>query len=385
MAPKRRSRRTCSRASRGRGRAAVWRSRPPLGGAPGAKVVAVAALFAAISLPAAPETYRLEVTADTSIAAHPRETTHNLGGSSRIRIKGIQHFMLMRFDLEPVRAMTAARATLHLRSASEKLWLKTVGLSTISADWQEGTARGEPQEGAVCFQYAAFPDRLWAGPQSDFTDVTFGVGNTLCAYADIRTADDGWLEVDVPPELVQAMICGDSYGLVLSDEKGQTMANNDVYSREQTASRPYLTVEAERTDTEPPDSPISLTVEPAPDLARLDSGAARLTFTAPAGAFTYEGTVRAAGRDEAPIPRYRIPRAGGPGAPQSIELPEIVAGQPVTVRLRSVDGAGNTSEWAQAEGQSSPALPLPEIARGGWHTGSPDAARSVGVPVCRQG
>jgi len=330
------------------------------------------------------ETYRLEVTADTSIAAHPNEITHSLGGSSRIRIKGIQHLMLMKFDLTPVQGMTVSRAVLHVRSASERLWLKTVGLSTISADWNEGTASGEPQEGGACFQYAAFPDKLWAGPQSDFTDVTFGVGNTLCAYTDIREVGDGWLEVDVPPGLVQAMICRDSYGLVLSDEKGQTMANNDVYSREQTASRPYLTVEAERTDTEPPEPPGAFVMEPAPEFAHLGSGAVRLKFRAPTdrgpsgAAFTYVGEVGATSSfEDFFIPRYLIPHAAGPGETQEIVIGGLRPSAWFAVRFCAVDGAGKTSEWVEAEGHSSPALPSPQVTRTEREASAPEAPRGA--------
>ena len=386
MAPRQRSRRTCCRVSRGRGRTAVWRSILPLRGRPGLRAALLAALLAGISAPAFAETYRLEVTADTSIAAHPNEVTHNLGGSSRIRIKGIQHLMLMKFGLTPVRGMTVSSAVLRVRSASERLWLKTVGLSTISADWPEGTARGEPQEGAVCFQYAAFPDKLWAGPQSDFTDVTFGVGNTLCAYTDIRELGDGWVEVDVPPELVQAMICGDSYGLVLSDEKGQTMANNDVYSREQSASRPYLTVEAERTDTQPPEPPDAFVIEPAPEFAHLNSGAIRLNFRAPrdrgpsGAAFTYIGEVGATSSfEDFFIPRYLIPHAAGPGEAQEIVIGDLRPSAPFVVRFCAIDGAWNTSEWVEAEGHSSPALPLPELTPTEAEAKTPEAPREAWV------
>jgi hypothetical protein len=323
------------------------------------------ALLALFAQPAAAP-IRLDVVADTSIAAHPSEVTFNLGASSRIRVKGIQHFMLMEFDLTSVAGMTVSRAVLHVRNAGDQLWLRTVGLSTISADWQEGTGTGQAVPGAVCFAFAAFPDKLWAGPQSDFTDVTFGQGDTLAAYTDIRQAADGWLEVDVPPELVQAMICGDSYGLVLSDEKGQTMANNDLFSREQSASKPYLTVEAERIDEQPPDPPGDLEVlEPEP--WHIDSGVLPLSFRAPKDegptgkAFSYEGELVAADGATTATPRWAIPHALAPGTPQRIVLWDLPPVTPYTIRLRAVDGAGNRSAWATVSGTSSPALSLPVL------------------------
>jgi hypothetical protein len=317
------------------------------------------------------ETVRLEVTGDTSIAAYEKEVDLNLGGASQIRIKGIQHFMLMKFGLEPVKGMRVEKAVLRLKPESQQLWLKTVGLSTISSPWEEGTSRGQPEEGACCFADAAYPSRLWAGPQSDFTDVIFGVGNTLAHYTDIRMADDGWIEVDVPPDLVQAMICGDSYGLVLSDEKGQTMANNDVYSREQSASKPYLMVDASPGGTQAPAPPTDLAAEPAPGLAHLNSGGLRIRFAAPANAFTYDVHL-ALGETGQDVPRYLIPHAK-PGETQTIDIPELPPDAACTVRLAAVDAFGNRSQAVAAPGRTSAALEWPEVGRA-----EPEAAERPG-------
>ena len=325
------------------------------------------------------ETVRLEVTGDTSIAAHPKEVEQNLGGSSQIRVKGIEHFLLMGFDLEPVAGKRVEKATLHVRLASDELWLKTVGLSSISQHWEEGTSSGEVEEGACCFAWAAYPDTPWAGPQSDFTDVTFGVGNSLCHYTDIREAGDDWLEIDVPPVLVQAMICGDSYGLVLSDEKGQTRANNDVYSREQSASKPYLTVDVVDGDTDPPPPPGGLSTAPAPNLAHLDSGAMRVTFTGPEGAFTFEGEMEADGTITS-LPRYLIPHAQAE-TDQEIVLAELAPESDWTVRLRAVDEVGGRSEWAEVEGRTSPALEWPEVA-GDPEPAAPEPRFPMTVHAC---
>jgi hypothetical protein len=305
------------------------------------------------------ETVRVEVTGDTSIAAYEKEVDQNLGGSSHIRIKGIQHFMLMKFGLDAVRGRQVQTAVLRLCPVGQQPWLRTVGLSSISTDWEEGTGTGEAQEGACCFACAAYPNGLWAGPQSDFTDVTFGVGNTLVHYTDIRRAEDGWIEIDVPPDLVQAMICGDSFGLVVSDEKGQTTANNDVYSREQSASKPYLMVETSPGNAEPPAAPTGLRAEAAPDLAHLNSGGLRIRFRAPEGAFTYEGHL-ALGETGQDIPRYLIPHAK-PGEQQVIEVPELPPDAACTVRLAAVDAYGNRSPIAEATGTTSAALAWPKV------------------------
>ena len=59
----------------------------------------------------------------------------------------------------------------------------------------------------------------------------------------VRRDRQDWLEIPIDPALVQACIDGRSFGLVMSDEKGQTRENHDVYTREQRAFAPKLIVE----------------------------------------------------------------------------------------------------------------------------------------------
>lgn len=80
---------------------------------------------------------RIEVVADTSLQGHSSELTLNSGASNAIRIKGNEHFMLIKLDLASVREWRIDGARLFLRAVRPHM-LRTLGLSTISADWQEG-------------------------------------------------------------------------------------------------------------------------------------------------------------------------------------------------------------------------------------------------------
>ena len=211
------------------------------------------ALLLLLPLTASAEQLRLPVIADTSLQAHPSEINCNSGGSPIIRVKGNEHYMLIKFDLHTLAGRAVGQATLHLHDAHPNM-LRTVGLSTITADWDEGTGTGGAATDGCTFLRAA-PGRLWAGPGSDILDVALTHGGSRVWYTDIRAEAGGWFAVDVPPELVALMAAGLSHGLCLSDEKGQTMANNDVHSREQNAFAPYMVVEADDA---------AVTLQPAP-------------------------------------------------------------------------------------------------------------------------
>jgi hypothetical protein len=186
------------------------------------------------------ETVEIPVSADANLSAFPSEQPLNYGASNRLRIKGIEMFALFAFDLTPVAGWRVDSAVFRFRTAGE-CRLRTLGLYTVAQDWREGTgAASESGDGATFL--SPFGDGGPWGEGPDFLVASFTHAGTRVAYADVRDVGDGWLEVDVPPWLVDAMRPGESYGFLLTDEKGQTRANNDIYSREQGNARPALTV-----------------------------------------------------------------------------------------------------------------------------------------------
>jgi hypothetical protein len=330
-------------------------------------------MLAAVT-PAAAETVRLECTADTVVSSYAGERDFNYGRSTRLRFKGIQMQALLNFDFTAVRGWKVQKATLHLRYAGADQKLRTLGLSTISSPWSEGTGAGEKKPGEACFNARRQGDSLWAGPQSDFTDVSFSGGHTLTSYADARLLGDGWIAVDVDPRIIQANLLLMSTGIAVSDEKGQTMANNDVYSREQSNSKPYLVVEGGPAKESAPGEVSGLKVEPAPDAFRsLHHGAARLTFTGPANAFGYEVLYNLPEERDHRAARSDVPFATR-GRREEIILRNLTPGVPLAnIRVIPVTATGLRGEAAAGPAFVPEAIPTPKplppvpLVLGGFH------------------
>jgi hypothetical protein len=200
---------------------------------------------------AAADTVKLPAVADANISSHASERDLNYGASSHIRLKGIEMMMLAKFDTAPVRGWTVEKANLFLHAGGPHQ-LKTIGVSTVAVDWVEGTDRGRKTADGATFTWADFSKRRWGGAQSDFTDAALTAAGTQVHYSDLREHDGGWFEMEVPPQFVHALINGDSFGLAITDEKGQTRANSNVHSREQSGFAPYLLVTGRPTGATPP-------------------------------------------------------------------------------------------------------------------------------------
>lgn len=323
---------------------------------------------------------RLAVTADTSLQAHEAEVNLNSGASSVIRIKGWQHFLLLEFDLRSVEGSRAGRARLYLHLARPEHALWRVGLSTITSQWREGTGRSEAVDGGCTFLRASAPDLWWAGPGSDFTDVSLGSGGSVVRYAVPREVGDGWLEIDVDPVLVAAMLAGASHGLCVSDEKGQTMFNNDVYSREQSGYQPYLLVEGEPAagTTGPPIT--NLRATPYPEGASFDEGAAILAFTAPSPR-PVSYILRVRGREGTrTLPQFFLPAPAEPGAGQTIVVPGP-PGADCEFALAAIAAWGRPGPEALARCGTSNALARPEALTAPGDGEQPGEVSSAGLVV----
>lgn len=317
-------------------------------------------LMSLASLWQAGEPVRLPVVADTSLQVHPSEIKCNSGAASSLRVKGNEHYLLLKFDLGPIAGWQVRKATLYLHDSHPNK-LRTVGLSTLAADWQEGTGSGGPATDGCTFTHAVWPDTLWAGPGSDFLDVALTHGNTLVRYTDIQPVADGWFTVDVDPVLVHAMLTGGSYGLCVSDEKGQTAANNDVHSREQRAFAPYLMVEGGPLTPALPPAPTlgAVGAEPWPAAATFTAGAARLKLTSPGGS-RYLVTYRQEPDPAQTLPLYLTPRPLPAGHDQTIVLPGLKPGVSVSARVAVMNEFGQRSAEQSATAVASPAKALPE-------------------------
>ncbi|HEV2472822.1 MAG TPA: hypothetical protein VGS41_09170, partial [Chthonomonadales bacterium] len=276
------------------------------------------------------EVAKLNCTADTNLSSFPSERNLNYGASSHLRLKGVEMMALFRFDLAPVQNWKVDGAWLYLRYAGEDRKLRVLGFSTVAAPWQEGDGAGEKKQGEVCFGWRKQGIARWAGSNTDFTDVSYTAGHTLTSYSEITALSDGWIKAQVDGRLVQALIAGASYGLAVSDETGETQANNDVFSREQSGCEPYLVVQGHPYSGGAPAPPATVQVTPDTGGTDFNHGAAAVAFRAPADSFSFGLTYRI-GTERFVVERSAIPFAR-PGSFQQIVLKDL----PPSARLEEV-------------------------------------------------
>ena len=303
------------------------------------------------------ETVRLKATADIWLsAANEKESNSSAGRSTRFKLKSIQEMAAIRFDASPARGREILRATLMMRRASSDM-LRYLRVSTVNQDWAEGSGTESygPADGAT-YRFAdagaAIP---WAWPGSEFCDVIMTSGNTLATWAERKEMPDGWIAVSLSPELVQALLAGDSDGLAVMDGGNLAYFNNYLYSAQSKGNEPYVEVELGNPLTEAPDKPIVNAV-PAPDHARLNAGALRLTFAEAKNVFCWRVLLN--GR---PVERWRLKHPAAKG-PTVIVLEDLTPSQQCEIEVVAVSPAGIGSLPVKLSALASGALPKgPEL------------------------
>ena len=324
------------------------------------------------------EQVKLTATADLWVSAYGPETNYSMGATNRLKLKGIQEMSLVRFDTSPLRGRRVLGARLFLKECGKKNALRKIGLSTVSARWDEGQGGAYQLDAAGhggTFLEASYQRRPWAWKGSCLTDVTMGSGQTLQHHTEITRGEGRWVSVDVPPDLVRAMLAGASDGLCLMDESGQTRANNYVWSRRVRDGAPYLLVRLGGDERATPDI-ARPQARPAPERATLRTGAVELRVRPPRDALAYDITV-----DGRAVERWRIPFPPGVGEPvelagrklppgaksdgpwQRILLDELAPGAAVGIAIRTVGPSGLAGAWQTVRAKTSAARPEPRALR----------------------
>jgi hypothetical protein len=286
------------------------------------------------------------VTRAASFSSVDKEKRGNNGILKKLRLKGVQEFVLFDMDANPVKGKLISGALLHLRSASpKKAPLARVGVSSLSSDWKEGYSS---------FDQALQGEKNWAYPGSNLMDVTFGRGNTIWRFADCSLPDNsGWQVCAVEPDVVASLVSGLSFGFGLSDEVGNIWSshkgkfkytyfpNRSFYNHKKKGSSPWLEVWTKGRDNIPPNPVEKIQV------AHLPVGETSIRWKTPkdqGGGRTLGFLVnyRQKGEDKT-IPRYLIPMAGRNGEEVEMYLRDLSfqAGETILITIRPVDSAGN--------------------------------------------
>lgn len=181
----------------------------------------------------------MPVAADTTVTFADRAAKREppRGGEDQLVLQGRVSFALLQFDTSTLRGFAVTRATLRVHAQPSSVPLHTVGISTVSGNglWIESEATF----------YRPSRETWWSYGGSDLVDVTFAQGGSLYAYRTVSDAGAGWYEIDVQPQMVTALATGDQFGIMLTDEKGQTQTRHVLSSREGPHA-PMLVVEVEK-------------------------------------------------------------------------------------------------------------------------------------------
>jgi len=296
------------------------------------------------------ETVRLKATADVWLSdANEQERNSSAGKHSRFKIKTIQEMAAVRFDAGPAKGREVVKATLFLRRASGDQ-LRYVRVSTINGDWVEGSGTGAygPPDGATFLFAEGKRERPWAWPGSQFCDVIMGSGHSLVTWAERKELPDGWVAVPLTPELVYALVAGDTDGLAVMD--GGTLAyfNNFIHSVQSRGNEPYIEVELGKPLTQTPAKP-DVQAEPAPKRAGLNAGALKLTVAEAKDVFCWKLTLNGK-----PVERWRV-KHPDPKGPTAITLEDLPPSAICELEVVAVSRGGAASPPARLRTAASPA------------------------------
>jgi len=304
---------------------------------------------------------KVKINRDTWLSAMGAERKANLGGSSRLKLKGQQEYTLIDIDPAELKGKIITGAMLHVHSATPKdAPLLRVTVSTVATPWVEGTSSGyQPQAGSACFDQPASGQRDWAYPGGNFLDAALGRGHTIWRFAEATAPDaDGWQTVAVDADVVAARVAGLSHGFAVYDDVGNVWSyvnkkftftyhpNRFIHSREQSGLAPYLEVWVNGTDETPPQPVRDVKV----NTAGFPAGEALVRWNTPpdrGGGKTLGFLVTyTADGQEKQVPRYLIPMAGWEDKEVRMHLQDLplAPGERIKLSIRPVDSAGNVGE-----------------------------------------
>ena len=322
---------------------------------------------------------RLTCSADLAIRQHKASfsndyTEANLGKADILPFHGIHYtggpnecgsLMLLNFDMTLLKSKIPGKATLYLRGENDISDLSVVSVSTVSSPWVEGDGLGgSPRDNGAgaSSHWASYKKHRWieSDPQSELIDVSFGFGNTLWEAVSVRHEQNGWIAIDIPQKIINALNVGASYGIALSEDKGQLNYVYKLFSRESSGNEPYMSVtDVTEGDNVVPNSFSYVSAEACTDLSTMQKGAIQIEFKAPKGdVVAYEMTAESQGEIH-PVPRYSIPFPQSPGSCQKLEFTGIIPDQTYTFSLSAIGRDGMRSRAVRVSAKSSLVLPAP--------------------------
>jgi len=323
-----------------------------------------ALLFMAGALSAGEEV-KCPCTKDVWVSTEDEHGNTSGGKVARIKMKVIQEFGLMDFDVAALKGKKIAKATLYIAPDGGAQFgggrgtdLRWFTVTTVSSAWEEGQGGQYALDTAghgPTINEASYKTRPWSYPGSKIYDVSMGNGNTLRCDVDAHNPQNGYFAIPLDKRLVEALVAKASCGFVVQDGSTGVDRNQYVCSREG-GKPPYLSVELAGDDAVAPKAPADLSVKPAPNEATPKDGALQFTLTVPEKAFTYEIKI-----DGNALPRWQVPFALKPGAKQNFAVEYLPADKDVKVEFSVVDASGNASAPQAVAAKTSGKLSAPTL------------------------
>ena len=192
----------------------------------------------------------LHCIADTMFSGHSAEHNTNCGMQTWLRLKGFQGIVVFKFDMLELEGSFVETAALKVfcsaisGSVTSPFPLTDLQISTIAHDWIEGDGNAyTPTEDASTYDYPGGDLGMeWADDDQDglgrngvlinVEDVINGTGDSILNSQIGKTIFEvnEWTETILDAELVQSLVDGEQYGIVLWQP--DWAKNLDIASRE---------------------------------------------------------------------------------------------------------------------------------------------------------
>ena len=322
------------------------------------------------------ETIHIPVSRDLWVSSVAGEEEGNNGKASRLKLKSYQEFSIIDFDLAKLKGRNIDKATLHIKLVDNQR-LRRVGVSTLSAEWVEGSGSSYTKEhGSSSFRWQKNPDTPWVAGlnYSDLTLVMFDAGGTFWSHAEASEPNDNWQTIDIAPRIIAARVAGISYGFVLFDDTGtelyresessdktvfNNLPNRFFYSKDQNASvAPYLVVECSDAKPAKPPKPQKLKVE----TKDLPPGEAVISWEIPplekndVLGFFVSANGKELQRSMIPVPDFSQ-REKLQTLTLRLRSPDLIGGDKVNAEVYAVNNIGEVSPPAKITFNVSDAVP----------------------------
>lgn len=316
----------------------------------------------------------LKAIADAAVTIGPHGSMEEFnGGAVRdLPLRGNEQFFIAQYDLEKVQGWSITKAHWYGKVTTGQV--HTLAFSTLPTPWQEGSGTlAEPAQGGATLRWADQGKTQWREDGIPLNYLIRGGGNSLmCTGSPVEEEQEpyAWVQIELNPALVQALIAGTAHGLAVTDEKGQLGTTATIASRENSRFNHYIEVVGTRSDISAPGTVADLTAWGHPDLRRESTVGVVLSWTATGDdgdrgqAFSYEIRYAPAPANQERtrlLPPELTPRPQRSGNPDKAIIEGLEPDTMYTFFVRAIDEVGQAGVAASATLKTPSAISMPTV------------------------